>query len=81
MPPVYFAIGAHDDCEFFTVLAGGENRPDADQLRLALMARLARHRPPLVIHDELALARPCEALWPGLKTASIRAQIEAERGA
>lgn len=57
--------------------------PEADETyRTGIIAEFVKHRP-LVLHDmddELAMARLCEALWPGDRITNLRKAVERERG-
>jgi hypothetical protein len=62
-------------------LCFGDDPDFADQCRASIISGVAARGPRVVyvMHDELATARLCEAIWPCEKTRGIRADIEAER--
>ena len=65
---------------YFTEITLGAGL-DLDATRASIIFALMRQREPSIIHDfpdELAMARRCEALWPGEKTTRLRATMEAE---
>jgi hypothetical protein len=73
----YFLVGSGDSAkQFHCTRVTVNDRTD----RQALLAELASRRVPLVVHlfnDELAMARVCEALWPGESISRTRSAIEA----
>jgi hypothetical protein len=81
----YFLIAGSEPgrgfrCDQIVIDASCHTQEQREACRMSFIAELAR-RPPLVIHnmgDEIAMARLCEALWPGDRITKIRKSTEAD---
>jgi hypothetical protein len=79
----YFTVATSDAEGFRCDALWTDAEGGALRARLELFAEFIR-RGRLVIHDvddELAMAKLCEALWPGERITAIRKRVEAERAA
>ena len=78
---VVCSIGAKGELRIDQFKIGPDDNDLAEQSRAALMLELLQHRPIVAhdFHDELELAKWCEALCPGERSRRIREDLERER--